>query len=424
MNKASNVERQGSNRALVLALLFVVYTFNFIDRQIVGILATPIKADLNLTDTQLGLLGGLAFAIFYTSLGVPIAWIADRWSRTWTMTLALGLWSAFTALCGVAVNYVQLFLARVGVGVGEAGGVAPAYSLISDYFPPKERARALAIYSFGIPVGSAAGIALGGVVASLVDWRAAFITVGLAGVLVAPVFRALVREPERGRFDAALRAEQAKMSFFELMRMLGRKPSFWLVSLGAAASSIMSYGAFFWMPSFLIRSYGFTLREASYFYAAILLVGGVLGIWLGGFLADKLGGRSRAAYALIPAIAFAIAAPCYALGLLSPSPTAAFALFLFPTAFGLAWLAPVITAVQHLAPATSRSTASALFLFINNLIGLGLGSTLIGAISDALTSRFSNEALRLSILSGAGFYVISGILFAIASRFLRRDWLD
>ncbi|MBL8551545.1 MAG: MFS transporter [Hyphomonadaceae bacterium] len=417
-------EAKAPSRFTVLALLFVVYTFNFIDRQIVGILATPIKADLGLTDTQLGLLGGFAFAIFYTSLGVPIAWLADRWSRTWVMTIALAVWSGCTALCGLAGNYLQLFLGRVGVGVGEAGGVAPAYSLISDYFPPRERARALAIYSLGIPVGSAAGIALGGLVASLVDWRAAFIAVGLAGVLVAPVFRFLVREPRRGQLDASPTEAAAPISLSSIIRMLTAKPSFWLVSLGAASSSIMSYGAFFWLPSFLVRSYDLSLREASLFYAAILLIGGVLGVWLGGLLADKLGARNRAAFAAVPAIGFAIAAPCYALALLSPSPIAAFFLLLLPTAFGLAWLGPVIAAVQHLAPAQARSTASALFLFINNLIGLGLGSTLIGLISDELTARFAEESLRYSILAGAGFYVIAAILLALAAGFLPRDWQD
>ncbi len=189
------------NRAYVLFILVVVYTFNFIDRQIIGILAVPIKADLILSDTQLGLMGGLAFALFYTGLGIPVAMLADRSSRTWIMTIALVLWSAMTAVCGLAQNFWQIFLARVGVGVGEAGGVAPAYSLIADYFPPNQRARALSIYSFGIPIGGALGIAAGGLIASTVDWRIAFFVVGAAGILIAPVFRLTIREPVRGRFD-------------------------------------------------------------------------------------------------------------------------------------------------------------------------------------------------------------------------------
>ena len=412
-----------ANRYLVLGLLFVVYTFNFIDRQIIGILAAPIQEELGVNDAQMGLLGGLAFALFYTGLGIPIAWLADRWSRTWIMTIALTLWSGFTALCGVAGNYTQLFLARMGVGVGEAGGVAPAYSLISDYFPPQERARALAAYSFGIPIGSAAGIALGGMVASLVDWRAAFITVGLAGVLIAPIFRLVVREPQRGRYDAKPEGI-AKAGLFEAIGVVARKPSFWLLSLGASCSSIMGYGSFFWIPSFLRRSYGFDLQEAAFFYAAILLVGGVIGVWLGGLLGDKLGARRRAMFALAPAAAWMLAAPAYALALLSSSPTAAFFLFLAPTALGLVWLGPVIAAVQHLAPAHMRTTASASFLFINNLIGIGLGTYLLGLMSDALAAQFGDESLRYSILAGTGFYVLAAAFYLAAAAGLRKDWVD
>jgi len=421
-NSAST--EKDASRHLVLALLFVVYTFNFIDRQIIGILAAPIQAELGASDAEMGLLGGLAFALFYTGLGIPIAWLADRWSRTWIMTIALTLWSGFTALSGVATNYTQLFLARMGVGVGEAGGVAPAYSLISDYFPPQERARALAIYSFGIPIGSAAGIALGGIVASLVDWRMAFIVVGIAGVLIAPVFRAFVREPARGRYDAKPATGAPKTGFFSALGVVTRKPSFWLLSFGASCSSIMGYGSFFWIPSFLQRSYDFSLQQAAFFYSAILLIGGVIGVWLGGFLGDKLGAKRRAMFALVPAGAWILAAPCYALGLLSPSPTVAFFLFLAPTALGLVWLGPVIAAVQHLAPAHMRTTASASFLFINNLIGIGLGTYLLGLISDALVARFAEESLRYSILAGTGFYVLAALLYLIAARGLQRDWVD
>jgi predicted MFS family arabinose efflux permease len=345
------------------------------------------------------------------------------------MTAALTLWSGFTALCGVAQNYTQLFLARMGVGVGEAGGVAPAYSLISDYFPPKERARALAVYSFGIPIGSAMGIALGGSVASLVDWRVAFITVGLAGVLVAPIFRLVVREPERGRYDAKAAAASAgapvqRAGFFQALSYLAKKPSFWLLSFGASFSSMMGYGSFYWIPTFLQRSYGFDLQQAAFFYASVLLIGGVIGVWLGGVLGDKLGASKRSRFALVPAAAWLLAMPCYALGLLSPSPAVAFFLFLVPTALGLVWLGPVIAAVQHLAPSTMRTMASASFLFINNLIGIGVGTWLLGQMSVMLRAEFGEESLRMSILAGTGFYVIAAILYLIASRSMQRDWVD
>ncbi|MDZ4692078.1 MFS transporter [Terricaulis sp.] len=418
-----------SYRYWVLGLLFIAYTFNFIDRQIMGILNVPIQTELGATDEQMGLLGGLSFAMLYCGLGIPIAYLADRWDRSWIMTAALALWSGFTALCGVATTYTQLFLARMGVGVGEAGGVAPAYSLISDYFPPKERARALAVYSFGIPIGSAAGIAFGGVIAATFDWRVAFIAVGLAGVLYAPLFRLVLREPPRGRYDtkagAAPDAPKPKAaSFFSAISYISKKPSFWLLSTGAAFSSMMGYGSFYWIPTFLQRSYNFTLTEAGFYYGAILLVGGVIGVWLGGFLGDKLGASRRSMFALVPACAWLLAMPCYALGLLSPSPQIAFFLFLVPTALGLVWLGPVIAAVQHLAPATMRTMASASFLLINNLIGIGAGTWLLGRMSVELSTRFGEESLRYSILAGTSFYIVAALLYLVASRTLKRDWVD
>lgn len=408
------------NRSLMLAMLVLVYTFNFIDRQIIGILAVPIKTDLGLSDSELGLMGGLAFALFYTALGIPIAWMADRKSRTWIMTIALGLWSLMTAVCGFAQNFWQLFLARLGVGVGEAGGVAPAYSLIADYYPPNQRARALAIYSFGIPVGSAIGIVFGGIIADLIDWRAAFIIVGLAGVVIAPIFRLVMKEPVRGGFDSGTPTKAASIP--DVLRLLVKKPSFWIMTLGASASSMMGYGLFFWLPSFLVRSHGLELVEASLFYGAILLVGGTAGIWLGGVLGDRLGEAQKSAYARVPAFAFIATIPFYLAGILSPSLELAFVVLLVPTALGLVWLGPILSAVQHLVPANMRATASAIFLFVNNLIGIGLGTALLGMISDALNANFGEEALRYSILSGTGFYVVAASLFLLAAPRLAKDW--
>lgn len=412
-------------RTFVLLMLILVYTFNFIDRQIVGILAGPIKAELGLSDTQLGLMGGIAFALFYTALGIPIAWIADRGSRTWVMTIALALWSGFTALCGFAQSFWQLFLCRLGVGVGEAGGVAPAYSLIADYFPPRERARALGVYSFGIPIGSALGIFLGGWIATAVDWRSAFIYVGVAGVLLAPVFRLTVKEPPRGAFDRAASAPAVapeKASFSDVIRTLRAKPSFWFLCFGAACCSTMGYGLIFWLPSFFQRTFNLPLVDVSLFYGSIVLAGGLFGIWVGAWLGDKMGSADKGAYARIPAVAFLLAAPCYAAGVISSWLPLTFVLFLIPQALGLAWLGPIISAVQHLVPPHMRTTASAIFLFINNLIGIGFGTLFLGALSDALTARFGAESLRYAILTGLIFYVLSATLFWLSSRRLERDW--
>ncbi len=408
-------------RAYVLCILVLVYTFNFIDRQIVGILAIPIKEDLGLTDTQLGLMGGLAFALLYTTLAIPIAMLADRWSRTWIMTGALVVWSGMTAVCGMAQNFWQLFLARVGVGIGEAGGVAPAYSLISDFFPPNQRARALSVYSFGIPIGSALGIVFGGIIATLVDWRFAFVVVGIAGIIVAPIFRATVREPVRGAFDVN-RGEPRSASFSEILRVLAKKPSFWGLSLGASSSSMMGYGMFFWLPSFFVRSFEITLLNASLVYGAILLVGGIAGTWLGGALADRFGETQRAAYARIPAYAFLATVPFYLVGVLSPTLTLSVLVMIVPTALGLAWLGPVISAIQHLVPPNMRATASAVFLFVNNLIGIGIGTYAIGALSDGLQVHFGEESLRYAILAGTSFYLVAAAIFLLSSRRLEQDW--
>ncbi|HYU34500.1 MAG TPA: MFS transporter [Thermoanaerobaculia bacterium] len=421
MAEVSSTEPGRGYRIYVLVLLFLVYTFNFVDRQIAGILAGPIKAELGLSDTQLGLLGGIAFALLFAGLGLPIAWLADRFNRVWIVTLALALWSAFTALCGFARGFGQLFLCRIGVGVGEAGGVAPSYSLISDYFPPAVRARAYAVFSFGIPVGSAAGILFGGLIAARIDWRVAFLACGAAGLMLAPLLAFTVREPVRGGFDAP-GSRTAAPPLSEVLKTLAGKRSFWLITFGATSSSTLGYGLAFWLPQFFGRSFHLSLADLSLYYSAIALFGGLLGIGTGGYLADRLGRTSKAAYALVPAAAFVLALPFYALGFLSTSPALAFVVFLIPSALGLVWLGPVITAITHLVAPALRATASAVFLFINNLLGIGFGVFFFGKMSDVLRPRFGEESLRYAILIGLGFYVLAATLLYLASRRLERDW--
>ncbi len=423
----------------VLAVLLIAYIFNFIDRQIIGILAVPIKAELALTDQQLGLMGGIAFALFYSGLAIPIAWLADRKSRVNIIAFSVALWSGFTALCGLAQNFWQLFLARMGVGIGEAGGVAPSYALISDFFPMEKRARALALFSLGIPIGSALGVFFGGWLATSLDWRAAFIIVGLAGLPAAALVNLLIREPVRGGLDgngdsplfsAAGGAENgdspsfsaAAPPFLHVAGTLAATPSFWLLSFGAASGSILGYGLIFWLPSFFTRSFGLELTEVGWFYGSIVLVGGVAGTWLGGWFADRAGPANPAAYALIPAICFVIAAPCFAFGLFAPSLWIGWLLFAVGQMLALAWLGPVIAAVQHIVPPNMRATASASFLFINNLIGIGFGIFFLGFMSDTMGPRYGDDSLRFSILYGLVFYLLSAAIYFVASRRLKRDW--
>jgi predicted MFS family arabinose efflux permease len=405
----------------VIAILLLVYTCNFVDRVVLGILVTPIKGELHLTDTELGLLGGTAFAIFYTSLGVPVGWLADRVNRVWIMTAALSLWSAFTAVCGLAPGFGALFLARLGVGVGEAGGVAPAYSLIADYFPARLRARALGVYSMGIPLGSALGVYFGGYVATRFSWRTAFFALGLIGIAIAPLLLATVREPARGATDLAP-TSGTPASWREVARTLLHKPSFWLLSLGAACGTLMGYGLLFWLPAFFQRSFGLTLLEVSRLMGSLLLLGGVTGIALGGWLADRYGPTRPAAYALIPAVAFAATLPCYLVGVSLPLGPLAFLCFLIPAALQLVWLGPLVAAVQRLVPAGMRAVASAVFLFIINLLGLGLGSVLLGMASDRLAVHYGRASLRYAILGGNGFYLIAALLLFAAARRLARDF--
>ncbi len=416
---SSFASREVRNRTLIMTFLVIAYTLNFVDRQIIGILAEPIKADLKLTDAELGWMGGTAFALFYTALAIPLAMLADRRNRGTIIAVGLAVWSAATAMCGFANNFWQLFLARMSVGVGEAAGVAPAYSLISDLYPPERRARALAIFSLGIPLGGSIGVLFGGLVAASVDWRFAFIAIGLIGLLFAPLFKYVVRDPGHGRAEEGERAAPA--SFGTVFRTIAAKPSFWLLGFGAGTASLVSYGLAFWIPSFLARSYGLELVDRSLLFGTILLVGGSLGIWFGGVAGDRLGSANPRGYALVPAVAFAITLPAYLLAFSSTSLPIASLLFLIPGALGLAWLGPVVTAITKLVPAEMRATAAAMFLFINNLIGLGLGSTVIGAISDSLTSRYGDEALRYSAMATTTLYALAALLMLLAARRLARD---
>jgi len=419
MSDRPTAEAASPRANVVLAMLLLVYIFNFVDRQILSILAAPIQKELDLSDGQMGMLGGLAFALLYSTLGVPLAWLADRTSRSWVITVSLLLWSGFTALCGFAQGFWHIFLARLGVGIGEAGGVAPSYALIGEYVPSHRRAFALSVYSLGIPLGSAMGVLAGGYIAAEVNWRTAFIAVGGAGLLIAPLFKLLVRD--RPAPLAAAEAREAP-SFGAIAAMLAAKPSFWLLAFGAASSSMLGYGLAFWLPSLLQRSFGLDLIGTSHFIGAVMLLGGVAGMLLGGWLGDRLGTRDRAWFAWVPALAFMLAVPLFAAGIYSGSAALAFILFLIPQALAYVWLGPILSAVQHLVGPSARATASALFLLINNLIGLGGGIYALGALSDALKPVYGTEALRYSMLYGLALYLLAALLMALAGPKLRRDW--
>jgi MFS family permease len=415
----NSAELRQANASLILAFLLIAYIFNFLDRQILGILAGSIMKDLKLDDAQFGAIGGLAFALLYSVLAIPLAMLADRTRRSAVIVGALAVWSGFTALCGTAVSFGQLFFYRLGVGVGEAGGVAPSYALIADYFPPERRARALAIYSLGVPLGLAGGTLIGAYLASWVSWRAAFATMGIAGLVFAPIMLLVVRD--RPRASASTAPVPALRAVFPIV---ARKPSFWLMAFASSCSSLAGYGLAVWTPSILERSFHMTLIERGQYLASLFLLGGTAGVLLGGWLADRLGAAERRWYARLPAIAWLITAPLFVAGLLASNPTLAWPLLLIPNALNILWLGPVTTAVQHLVPRPMRATASASFLLINNLIGLGVGPLLIGTISVMLKKSYGIEALRYAAVASTAFYLLAALLMLFAIKRLSGDWVE
>jgi predicted MFS family arabinose efflux permease len=418
----TRTERPGYSR-LVLAMLLLVYTFNWIDRQMLGILAKPIQADLHLSDAQFGAIAGTAFAILYSVLGVPLALAADRWGKTRVIAGSLVVWSGFTALCGTAAGFWQLFLYRLGVGTGEAGGAAPSYALIADYFPVERRARALAIYSMGIPIGLGLGVLLGAYIAQHVNWQTAFVVMGAGGVIIAPIFLFVVRD----RYPPAAAVKRAP-SPLSVMPILMRKPAYWLLSIGAGCSSMAGYGLALWAPKIIAVQFGWTapdqLVKVGEFMAALLLVGGSVGIFMGGVVSDRLGKIDRAWYPRVPAIAWLITAPMFALGFHTTSPILAWCILLIPNALNTLWLGPIITAAQHLAPSRMRAGTSGTFLLINNLLGLGLGPWLMGALSVALKHQYADRSLGIAAMIGVSLYLVAAALALLAVRPLKRSWVE
>jgi predicted MFS family arabinose efflux permease len=405
-----------------LLLLVAAYVLNFIDRQILGVLAVPIKADLHLSDSELGMVGGIAYALFYTVLAIPIARFADRTSRTRIVVICCAIWSSFTALTGLAQNFAHLFIARLGLGLGEAGFTAPCYSLIPDLFPPKFRARAFAIFQFGIPIGSALGIFFGGWLAAQLGWRQAFILLGLIGLPVSAILWFVVREPVRGRFDGTVQYAKAEIPFRLVARRLAATPSYWLVSIGASCSAIQMFGLMFWLPSLFKRSFGLSLTEVSNFFGSIVLIGGIGGLWLGASIVDRMGPDRPRAYALVPAGALLAAGPLYVLAVTSSNHSLAFVLFVVTQALGLFGAAPMVAALQQVVHPSIRASSSAIYLLITGILGIAFGTWVLGFMSDLMKSHYGDQALKYSILYGQGFYLLASLLLFWASRHIERDW--
>jgi predicted MFS family arabinose efflux permease len=409
-------------RRYALAVLMLAYTANYVDRQILSILLQPIKLELGLSDTQLGFLSGITFALFYATLGIPIAMWADRGNRRNIITLALTIFSGMTVLCGMVTNFVQLAIARIGVGVGEAGSSPPAHSMISDMFPPQERASAMAVYSVGINLGILIGFLVGGWVSEWYGWRAAFFVVGAPGLLIALLVRFTLREPLRGHADGlTAQGESAAPRIAEVFRLLWTQRSFRHISFGCALAAMGGYAGVTWMPAFLMRS--FEMQPGAIGTALALIIGffGGAGTYAAGYLGDRFGKRDLRWNVWIVAILMAVAFPFSISLYLAGNEVLALVVFVYPAFAGAAYIAPALAMTQALVTVRMRAAASAVLLFILNLIGMGLGPQLAGLFSDLYGPSMGAESLRYALLTMSVVWIWAAVHFFLAARTLRED---
>lgn len=410
-----------SARNYALVLLTIVYSFNFIDRQLLAILQESIKLELTLSDSQLGLLTGFAFAVFYVVAGLPIARWADRSNRRNIVALAVGLWSFMTALSGAVQNYSQLLLARIGVGVGEAGGSPPSHSIISDIFPAEKRASAIAFYSTGVNIGILFGFLLGGWLNEYFGWRIAFLVVGVPGILLAIMVRFTLAEPIRGLAEKRQVSDEP-IAFSQVVSLLWSRRSFRHLAFAGALNAFAGYSTSNWTASFMIRSHEMTTGELGTWLAVILGFCGAVGVLCGGLLADRLAPRDKRWYVWLPAITGIICVPFMAAVYLVDDPYTALALSVVPGLLFNVWLGNAIATTHGLVGLRMRATASAILFLILNIIGLGAGPWSIGLLSDYLQPSLGLDSLRYAML-----YVLPVIMFwsachfYLASRTLRDD---
>jgi MFS family permease len=427
---ADNNTTSKNYRTFAIILLTIVYGFNFIDRQIVGILAPFIQKDLGLTNTELGLLIGLAFAIFYTLVAIPIAWLADRYSRVNILSMALATWSGFTALTGLATNFMQIGIARMGVGIGEAGGSPPSHSIISDMYPKEERASALGIYSMGIPLGIMAAYfataMLMGASGEEVNWRRIFIFLGITGVVLAAIVKLTLREPSRGAMEFNDQTKIEKPPFMESLKTLLKIPAWWAMCLGIAFGSFVSYATSAFHTKYLVA------LDPSYDFKTLVIILGVMngttyagGAFFGARLADKWGKKDIRAYGWLPAISIAL---CLPIGMGAWWSSSIEMNLVFSTLFLLflgVYLGPSFAIAQTLAPISMRAMSTALFFFILNMIALGGGPTFAGWLIDVFKENYGEvESIRYAMTVTSVLFIPSIISFMVVARVLPKDWAE
>ncbi len=412
-----------SRAGLTLGMLAFVYVLNFLDRQLVSILAKPIQDGLGITDGQLGLLTGFYFALFYCFIAIPVGWLADRTSRVKVLAAACAIWSAATAACGMAANYGQLVVARMLVGVGEAGGVPPSYAIISDTFPRERRTTAMAIFNLGPPLGSALGVAFGATLAAAFDWRIPFYVIGAIGVATAALVVWTVREPARGEADQAA-AQPARRSHEDgfataIVRFFGN-PLLLTASLASGAGNFITYGMLNFTVLFLMREKGMQLEQVAVWYALVVGIAMSAGIYASGRIVDRYAQRSKAAYATVPAASLVLAIPFFLGFVWAPCWELALAFLIVPMFLNSFFLSATVTFVQGEVPAERRVISGALLLLVMNFIGLGLGPTYVGMMSDIFRPAFGDHALQAAYYALAPMYLIGAGLFLLLARMTRR----
>jgi predicted MFS family arabinose efflux permease len=402
-----------------LAMLFVVALFNYIDRSIIAILQEPLKADLGLSDTQLGALTGVSFALLYTTMALPIARLADVWNRKRLIAAALAIWSAATAACGLANNFGTLVALRMGVAFGEAGCVPASHSLIADYFPIRQRATALALWGLSSPFGTMLGFAAGGWLTQDLSWREAFLVFGILGVALAPLVLTM-KEPERGRFDEQTDA-RAQIPVREALSTLWGRRAFRFLAAGGAAHAFVVFAAHNWNAPFYGRVHHMPIGQVALFLALAIGVGGGVGQFVGGWMADRLGRGDRRWYMWLPALASALLIPV-SLGVYLLDETH------LSMAFGVVqavllnvWFAPIVATAQMLVTSRMRAFTSAMLVLITNILGLSLGPLITGMISDALQPTLGTESLRYAILASVGMCVVAAVCFFRSGQHLTRE---
>lgn len=441
-----------ARKCWALALLVLVYASNFIDRIIVAIAGEAMKAELQLSDFQLGLVGGLAFAAVYALMGIPIARLAERFSRVKIISACIVIWSGFTALCGVAQGYVQLVLFRMGVGAGEAGCAPASHSLLADYFAPGRRATVMAIYSLGIPIGALSGALLVGWIVQNIGWREAFIIMGAVGIALAALVMLTIPEPVRGLSDgAAVKKSEKVPSLMEVFRLLIGKLAFVRVVIGCAVLAFGKYGINLFIPVYLVRVFDMSFEKAGFMFGLIAGIAGALGSLLGGYLADKGGKRDKRWYVWIPAIGAMVSTPLYFLAFLQTNWIIAVALMVVMTTFVSFWTGPTFSVAHAMVDARMRASASAIILVTAAIIGNGLGPAFMGLASDLLAGHYftlgdyaelcpagkalpdaaqelvlackqaSSDGIRYAIMFSSGIFFIAGLFYLFAGRTLPRD---